>query len=308
VDWWQIVIVLALLAVISVVTGMVAGIPLSRIIQRRRQQVSLSRKWAFLESGPEDTVAAQESEPKDTIADQFDKLFEKYSLSKARDDKQSGEETLEREKDEPVAFVEQAEAAQESEPKDTMADQFDKLFEKYSLSKARDDKQSSEETLEKALERENDESVTFVEQTDPKAKEDKQSSEETLKKALERENDESVTFVEQTDPMLIDQLLAELEKNHALSADPRPDKPEPFQTEIWDANSSVPNILPASLKWELTQAYVDMYLANNIIWFLKEFGVDSPVLGGQYREMCERISPRLGKIIPVVKTGKKIET
>ena len=291
-DWSQVIIILVLSGVISVIIGMIAGIPLSRIILKRREQVSLSKNWTL-----------PESESQDISTDQFDKLLEKYGVPKIKNDKQDSEETLERtlerENDESVTVAEQTEADQESEPKDTIAGQFDKLFEKYSLSKAKEDKQSSEETPE----RENDESVTVGEQTDSKAKDDKQSREETF----ERENDESVTVVEQADPMVIDQLLAELEKNHALSAEPRPDKPEPFQTDIWDANSNVPNILTASLKWELTQAYVDISLANNVIWFLKEFGVASPVLSEQYKELCDRISTSLGKVIPILKTGKKIE-
>jgi len=206
----QAIIILVLSGVISVIIGMIAGIPLSSIILKRREQVSLGKDWTF-----------PESESQDISTDQFDKLLEKYGV--------------------------------------------------------------------------------------PKIKNDKQDSEETLERTLERENDESVTIVEQADPMVIDQLLAELEKNHALSAEPRPDKPELFQTDIWDANSNVPNILTASLKWELTQAYVDMSLANNVIWFLKEFDVASPLLSERYKELCDRISTSLGKVIPILKTGKKIE-
>ena len=204
-DWWQVAIILLLLGLISVITGMIAGIPLSNLILQRREQVSLGKNW---------------TSPK-------------------------------------------------SESQSISTNQFDELLKKYGVSEPKNDKQGSEETFQ-------------------------------------RENDESATVVGQAEPIVIDRLLAELEKNHGLSIESRPDKLVPFQTDIWDASPDVPNILTSSLKWELTQAYLDMYMANNIIWFLKEFDVESPVLSEQYKEMCDRIAASLSKVIPILKTAKHI--
>ena len=74
----------------------------------------------------------------------------------------------------------------------------------------------------------------------------------------------------------------------------------------WDTIGDIPNTLTADLKWELTEAYLDMCAANNIVWFHTKFDGKSPELGGQYVGICKQISDRLGKTIPVLETAKQI--
>jgi hypothetical protein len=52
---------------------------------------------------------------------------------------------------------------------------------------------------------------------------------------------------------------------------------------------------------ELAEAYLDMYAANNIVWFFTEIGADSPVLDDQYTKMCNQIAATLSKVIPNIR-------
>jgi hypothetical protein len=203
-DWWQTVIILSGIGLISVIIGLFAGIPLSNIILRHREQVSVG----------------------------------KYRISS------------------------------KFKPQYPTTDQFDELLKKYGVFELKTAEQGSEETAE-------------------------------------RESDVAETTVGQVEPVAIDGILFELEKNLELSMEPRFDKLEPFQTDTYDASPDIPNILTADLKWELAEAYLDMFAANNIVWFLKEFNMDSPVLEDQYTKMCNQIAITLSKVIQILKTIKK---
>lgn len=115
------------------------------------------------------------------------------------------------------------------------------------------------------------------------------------------ENKETEIIVEQAQPAVLDMLLAELEKNHELSIEPRPDKLLPFQIHTWEMSQDGLHMLSASLLGELAQVYLDMSLANNIIWFLNEFDRKSPNLDDQYVKMCTQINTRLDSIMPLLK-------
>jgi len=195
--------ILAGIGLVSIVIGMVVGIPLSNIIRRRREQASIDNSQAS------------------------SKLRSQY----------------------------------------TPTDHFDELLKKYGLSEPKIAEQSDEETVE-------------------------------------IRNDEAEITVEQVEPVTIDRILLELENNLKISIEPRIDKLEPFQTEEWDASQDLPNTLTAELKWELTEAYLDMYAANNIVWFLKEFSMESAVLEDQYTKMCNQIAITLNKVIRVLKPSR----
>jgi len=204
VDWWQTVMILSGIGVISVIIGMFAGIPLSKLVLRHRNQTSIGG----------------------------------YRISS------------------------------KFKPQYTTTDQLDDLLKKYGVFELKTAEQGSEETAE-------------------------------------RGNDEAETIVEQIEPIAIDRILLELEKNHELSIESRLDKLVPFQTDTWDASLDIPNVLTADLKWELAETYLDMYAANNIVWFLKEFDMESPVLEDQYTKMCNQIAITLSKVIQILKTAKK---
>jgi hypothetical protein len=203
-DWWPIVLNLSLIGVISVLAGIIVGIPLSNKILRRREQVATG----------------------------------KYRISS------------------------------KFKPQHTTTDQLlDELLKKYGVFELKTAEQGSEETAEKGI-------------------------------------DEAESNVRQVEPIASDRILFELEKNLELSIEPRLDKLEPFQTETRDASSDIPNILTTDLNWELTEAYLDMYSANNIIWVIKETEMESPFLNDEYVKMCSQISAKLSRIIPMLKTAR----
>ena len=202
-DWWQTLIILSGIGLISVIIGMFAGIPLSNMIIRRREQVSIG----------------------------------KYRISS------------------------------KFKPQYTTTDQFDELLKKYGVSEPKTAEHGNEETTETGT-------------------------------------DEAETTVVKVEPVTIDRILLELENNLKLSIEPRLGELEPFQTDTWDSSLDIPNILTADLKWELAEVYLDMYAANNIVWFLKEFDIESPVLEDQYTKMCNQIAITLNKVIQILKPSR----
>ena len=116
--------------------------------------------------------------------------------------------------------------------------------------------------------------------------------------------DEMVTMVAVAEePMLslAPDLVIEVENNHRIAAEPWADKLLPFQTSVWDANQEDIHTLPADLQEELTQAYVDMRLANSIVWLSAELGRRSPKLDESYTKLCANITTRLDKVVPLLK-------
>ena len=59
--------------------------------------------------------------------------------------------------------------------------------------------------------------------------------------------------------------------------------------------------MPANLREDLTQAYVDMRLANSIVWLSTEIGHRSKNLDENYVKMCTNIAERLDRITALIK-------
>lgn len=96
-------------------------------------------------------------------------------------------------------------------------------------------------------------------------------------------------------------LLDEVEQNRRLAANPPTDKPVPFQTKAWDLSRDGLQTLPASLREDLTQAYVDIRLANSIVWLSAELGRRSPNLDESYSKLCRNIVTRLDRVTSQLK-------
>jgi len=203
-DWWQPTIILSGIGLISIVVGIIAGVPLSNIIIRRKNQASIANKSVSFEF-----------EHQHTTKDQLDELLRKYGLFELNKTETCNEETA------------------------------------------------------------------------------------------EERNHAAETTTGQVEPIAIEQLLVELARNLDLAIDPQITKLKPFQTDIWDTIVEIPETLTSDLKWQLTEVYLDIYEANNIIWFLTQFNGKSPELDDQYVGVCTRISDRLNRIVPVLKTASK---
>ena len=100
-------------------------------------------------------------------------------------------------------------------------------------------------------------------------------------------------------------LAAEVENNRQIAIQPWTGKLLPFETGVWDTSRDGVSTLPVNLSEDLTQAYVDMRLANSIVWLATELGRRSQNLDDNYMKLCTNITTRLDKILPLLKQSGK---
>ncbi len=92
----------------------------------------------------------------------------------------------------------------------------------------------------------------------------------------------------------------ELESNLSIATAPWTGKVTAFQTAAWDTSHD--NIEPELDRkhGEITEVYIDIRLANNIVWISNELGNKSPNLDESYRKLCAKIAERIGKVVTPV--------
>ena len=96
-------------------------------------------------------------------------------------------------------------------------------------------------------------------------------------------------------------LVEEIESNRKIATEPWTGKLLSFQTHMWDTSQDEVYRLPRNLREDLTQAYVDMRLANSIVWLSTELGRRSHNLDENYMKLCDNIAVRLDRITPLLK-------
>lgn len=116
-----------------------------------------------------------------------------------------------------------------------------------------------------------------------------------IRGAEEPERKEAVAVEEPLESIVPD-LVAEVKNNHRIATEPWSDKLIPFQTRVWDTRQDEVYELPRNLREDLTQAYVDMRLANSIVWLSAELGRRSHNLDENYIKLCSNIAARLDRI------------
>lgn len=94
--------------------------------------------------------------------------------------------------------------------------------------------------------------------------------------------------------------LQELEVNLAIASAPVTSNLVNFKVEIWNTRSSEFNVVNADLMAELLEAYVDMMLANNVVWLVTELGRESSHLKDSYTQLSTKVAQRLQRIMPAV--------
>ncbi len=95
-------------------------------------------------------------------------------------------------------------------------------------------------------------------------------------------------------------LLEEIENNYKIATEPWTSKLLPFQTCVWDTHQGEVNELPANLREDLMQLYIDIRLANSIVRLSTEFNHRTNDLNGSYMRMCASIAGRLDRIKPLI--------
>ena len=88
-------------------------------------------------------------------------------------------------------------------------------------------------------------------------------------------------------------LFTELEINLTVATLPWTDKLLPFQTSVWDSKHGEGEPLMITHLYELIQLYVDIGLANNIVWLATELGHRSKELDESYIKLCKGIAERI---------------
>ena len=88
-------------------------------------------------------------------------------------------------------------------------------------------------------------------------------------------------------------LFTELEINLTVATLPWTDKLLPFQTSVWDSKHGEGEPLMITHLYELIQLYVDIGLANNIVWLAIESGHRSKELDESYIKLCKGIAERI---------------
>ncbi|MDD5703322.1 MAG: hypothetical protein PHU23_14900 [Dehalococcoidales bacterium] len=94
--------------------------------------------------------------------------------------------------------------------------------------------------------------------------------------------------------------LVELENNLSIATRPVLGKPVPFQTHIWNNRRSEYNVFPADLRRQISESYVDMLLANDVVWLITELGRDSAELKNSYTRLKNKVAERLQQTMPAV--------
>jgi len=91
-------------------------------------------------------------------------------------------------------------------------------------------------------------------------------------------------------------IVKELEINLSIATTLWSDKLLPFQTSSWDSKHTEDEPLLTSHIQDLIQLYIDVGLANNIVWMVTEFGHRSKELDESYMKLCASIAERIKEI------------
>jgi hypothetical protein len=87
--------------------------------------------------------------------------------------------------------------------------------------------------------------------------------------------------------------LIELQTNLKIATTPWDSTPLPFQTEIWDRNIGQFDTMGEERRRNLGEAYLDMHMANQIVWLFTSLGSISNDLAASYRLLCAKVAERL---------------
>ncbi len=99
--------------------------------------------------------------------------------------------------------------------------------------------------------------------------------------------------------------LIELENNLSIASRPMTNQLVSFHIDVWNNKRSEFNLLTPETRGELTEAYVDMLLANNIVWLVTELGRNSQDLIASYYKLSNKVAERLQRIMPTVRESFK---
>lgn len=98
-------------------------------------------------------------------------------------------------------------------------------------------------------------------------------------------------------PSLTSSVYKEIESNMGIATSPWNGKLTAFQTNAWDTDQAAIEPELANQRSEIAEVYIDIRLANNLVWISNEVGRKSSNLDESYKQLCSKIAERLDKII-----------
>jgi hypothetical protein len=113
-------------------------------------------------------------------------------------------------------------------------------------------------------------------------------------------NDKIITIKEKHKKSRQSSFIKELDTNLKIATAPWKDRPVPFQTTCWDAKLEKVEPGMVSHLQDLIQLYVDISLANNVVWLATEIGHRSKELDESYIKLCSGIAERIRGIVPAI--------
>ena len=114
---------------------------------------------------------------------------------------------------------------------------------------------------------------------------------------IEEKQNEFVKITEKHEERPQSEIVKELETNFTIASTPWSDKLLPFQTSSWDKTRGENEPLLVSHFQELISLYVDIGLANNIVWMATEIRHRSKELDETYMKLCMVIADRLRRLL-----------
>ncbi len=268
-DWWQIV----LIVLASIIAGLLIGGLLSYLTARLLKRPLL--EMPFLKK--RETTTVVEEPLKSTAPDLLAELIKKREMMGQQAKEQAKREA------EAAKKVREAEKQQRKEAEQQAKEQAKREAEAARMAREAEKQQRKE--------------------AEQQAKEQAKRGVETARMAREAEEREGkeAEVVEAPLKSTAPDLVAEVENNRQIATQPWTGKLLPFATGVWDASRDGVPALPVNLGEDLTQAYVDMRLANSIVWLATELGRRSQNLDDNYTKLCTNIATRLDKILPLLK-------
>lgn len=109
--------------------------------------------------------------------------------------------------------------------------------------------------------------------------------------------------VEEHQNLTASDLLAEIEHNHNIASHPLGEKLLPLETRVWETQQHEVDKLPANLRDELQQVYIDIRLVNNLVWLSTALERRSSDLDQTYTKLCNAIAERLDRVKVYVVNG-----
>ena len=139
--------------------------------------------------------------------------------------------------------------------------------------------------------------VIINQKNTPKVDKYKEATDSNIPLKSVAQKQEKAPVIEKSEAAPRSDFIEELKANLVVATTPWADKLLPFQTGCWDTNHGEGESLLIAHYQDLIQLYVDIGLANNIVWLATEMGHRSKELDDSYIKLCVNIAEKIKWVI-----------